>query len=94
MKIFVRLEAGHYPGVADFEVALPIEGAFVRDALVPLDWPSEDAGIAEMLCSPRATIERVMASRAEISKKLTPILARALMDAMGAKDTEMGYPKK
>ncbi len=71
-----------------------IEPWIVENAFVPIDRPSEDAdGLARMLCGDTVTIAATMKARGEIAKALAGALTDALLDAMGASDTRMGYPQ-
>ena len=67
----------------------------VYDTFQALDHPSPgaDSFTAAMFCTDTATVARVMKSRKDISKLLSRELTEALLDQMGAKDTEMGYEK-
>lgn len=68
--------------------------SIVYNTFGKLDFPSSSAGVFEkMLCTDSITIARVMKSRKDIAKMLSSMLTEALLDLMGAKDTEMGYEK-
>ena len=58
----------------------------------PIDFPSADAGIAMMFCTPDA--DRKLRERKELVADIAHILAIAMVDCLGARDTEMGYPKE
>lgn len=62
----------------------------VEDAFKSIDLPDFGAaGFDMFLCSDTVMVEATMKARNEIAKDLT----RTLLDAMGAGDTRMGYPK-
>lgn len=67
----------------------------VYDSFQPLDHPSPNADsfTATMLCTDAVTIKRVMKKRGDIADLISCELTEALLDQMGAKDTEMGYEK-
>ncbi len=58
----------------------------------PIDFPSADAGTAAVFCTPDA--DRKLRERKELIADLAHIFAVAMVDCLGAKDTEMGYPKE
>lgn len=91
-KIRVTLDLGY----GDFrEIEKELSESVVRTALVPLDLPSSTAdGFGRFLCSPEAEIRRVMRSREETARVLSRELTDAIVEAMGARDTEMGYPRE
>lgn len=65
----------------------------VENAFVPLGLPSLGAdSFSKMLCTDAATIQATMKSRSRIAKGLSERITEALLAAMGAGDTEMGYP--
>ena len=77
------------------EVRKAIGKEIVYDTFGSLDLPSPGAGaIEKMLCTDSVTIERRMRSRQQIAKGLSKAITEALLDLMGAQDTEMGYQKE
>lgn len=72
-----------------------LDGWIMKKAFIPLDRPSPHAdGFGRMLCSTEFQIAEVMKSRRDIAKMLSAQLTEALLDAMGAEDTYMGYYKE
>lgn len=63
-----------------------------RALLQPIDFPSADAGLAAMFCTPEA--DKKLLARHELAKHIAEVLGRALADALSDADTEMGYPKE
>lgn len=72
-----------------------LDGWIMQKVFIPLDLPSPRAdGFGRMLCSTEFQITEVMKSRRDIAKMLSEQLTEALLDAMGAEDTCMGYYKE
>lgn len=71
---------------------LPIALHEARQLFQPIDFPSDDAGLGALFCTPDA--ERKLLSRKKLITEISRIVAQQLADALGATDTEMGYPKK
>jgi hypothetical protein len=62
----------------------------IEDAIRDIDFPCVDAdAFGRFLCIDAVTVEATMKARHEIATALT----KALLDAMGAGDKRMGYPK-
>ncbi|MEW6186193.1 MAG: hypothetical protein AB1585_10695 [Thermodesulfobacteriota bacterium] len=76
-------------------VHLELTEEIVHAAREILDLPSPRAdAFGRYLCSSEYTIKRVMKERGRIAEILSAAITRALLDALGAKDMEMGYEKK
>jgi hypothetical protein len=76
------------------QVTKSLERWVVEDTFAQLDVPDVNAsGLSRMLCTHPDIIQRTMKSRNEIAKLLTDELLAALLDAMNAGDTRMGYPR-
>lgn len=91
--VSVHLQVAEYPSERDVTTRVNLDESLIYDAIQPLDFPSPDAGIAAMLCSDTVTIRRVTRSREEAAKIISKALTKALLDAMSARDTQMGYTK-
>lgn len=73
-------------------ITLPIDLYEARRLLRHIDFPSSDAGLAVMFCTPDA--ERKLMERKRVIAEIARVVAHAMADLLGAKDTEMGYPKE
>lgn len=73
-------------------ISLPIGIYEARQMFQSLDFPSTDAGLARRFCTPDA--ERKLMDRKRVIAEIAWIVARELAELLGAKDTEMGYPKE
>lgn len=73
-------------------VVLAVDIPTARQVMAPIDFASSDADAmtAALFCTPRANEK--LASRKEVADVISREVARALVDMMGLKDTEMGYP--
>jgi hypothetical protein len=66
----------------------------VEQTFCPIDLPDPSiSDVAAILCESSVKIESVMKTRNEIAERLSQTLTKLLLDAMGAKDTRMGYPQ-
>jgi hypothetical protein len=92
--VTVHLQAFEYPSESDATVQIALSESLIRSVMQPLDFPSPDAGLGALFCTNTVTIERVMQSREAAAKLISQALTKALLDAMGARDTQMGYPKR
>ena len=93
--IHVFIQPMNWPSRHDMEVKLPLDRALIERGYQTLDLPSPGAdGIDRMICSSSAKIVEVTKSRAIIADVLSKALTKAILEIMGANDTEMGYPKK
>jgi hypothetical protein len=80
-----------HPFDTGIAVTVPVDA--YRARLAPIDFPSVDAdALDRMLCTPGA--DRKLRDRRELVAALSHEVAKALADMLGAKDTEMGYPKE
>lgn len=71
-----------------------IDEMIVYDTFQAIDRPSPgaDAITAAFFCTDSVTIKRVMKKRTDIAKMISGEIVDALLEVMGASDTEMGYP--
>ena len=71
-----------------------LEFYIIEKAFLPIDWPSPHGrGFATFTCTPSTTIAEVTKDRSVIANALAEQITDALLDCMGASDTEMGYRK-
>jgi len=91
----VILEFGVGNRIQTREVVIPLSESLLRDIIVPLDLPSRGADplTAELCCSGKVQIQKVMVSRDRQTAVLSEALTRALVDIMASGDTVMGYHK-
>lgn len=76
----------------DFRVSVVVDIFAARKMLAPIDFPDSDPGLAVMFCTPGAELK--LRERKEVIASISKALATSLADAIGAKDTIMGYPKE
>lgn len=87
-KVTVMVDLDRSGRLVAVSMEMPIW--IVEDGFRGIDHPDPDAGVfSRMMCSDTVTIEATMKARHEIAQALT----KALLDAMGAGDTRMGYPQ-
>jgi hypothetical protein len=73
-------------------ITLPIGLFETRQMFQHIDFPSDDAGLAAMFCTPDA--ERKLMERKRVIAEIAHIVAHEMADLLGAKDTKMGYPEE
>lgn len=73
----------------ELAISRTLDTWLVENAFRPVDRPKAGVDVfSKMMCDSPVIIEATMRDRKTIAKLLTD----AILDAMGAKDTEMGYP--
>lgn len=93
MKPFIRVvvQPGAFPGRHDIDVAMPLPEELVFEAYRPVDIPSEDAGLAEIFCTPAWQRVHIMREREYAAKVISAAITKAVLDSMYARDTVMGH---
>lgn len=80
-----------HPFDTGIAVTVPVDA--YRAQIAPIDFPSVGAdALDRMLCTPGA--DRKLLNRRALIASLSHEVAKVLGDMLGAKDTEMGYPKE
>ncbi len=79
-------------GGSPIRVTRPISDELIRRTYQRLDFPSEDAGIAALLCTDPGTLRTVVKIRKDAAALIAKTVSRALLDTMESHDTLMGYP--
>lgn len=83
----------HPPGFGQARaVTVPIDLYEARKVFRSIDFPSADAGMAAIFCTPDAT--QKLKDRKTVVDLIANVVARELMKMIGDGDTEMGYPKR
>lgn len=91
-RITVILQVSKYPSSRDKTICLPLPRDLLYEALEQLDLPDINAhGFAQMLCTSALKIELVRETRENMAKSLSETITQALIKAMEADDTLMGY---
>jgi hypothetical protein len=92
MNPFIRvvIQPGRFPGPHDVDVALPLPEELVSEAYRPIDIPSENAGLAEIFCTPTVQRVHIMREREYAAKIISAAITKAVLDSMFARDTVMG----
>ena len=89
VRVTVEISPGDYR-----EVRKELGGTLVKDTFSHVDIPDVDAsGFGRMLCTNPVEIRRVMVARKDAAKMISVAITDALLDAMGVRDTEMGYKR-
>jgi hypothetical protein len=77
------------------ERTIELSGSMYKDAAQKIDKPSADArGSDFLLCTDTATINKVLKSRRELADMVSAAITKAILDHLGAHDTEMGYTRE
>ena len=81
-----------YPGDSR-EVWRELGDCLISESFRSIDRPSTNADpfTVALLCTEPAEIKRTMKTRKEIAALIADEITNALLDEMGARDTEMGY---
>ena len=91
--VYVRIQPREYASSDDRCVTVNLSHILLSETLCVLDFPDPNAGIAAMLYTNEATVERVTAMRRDAAELLSKTLTKATIAAFGQRDTRMGYPK-
>jgi len=90
--ITVTIQPGRHPTKYDARITFPLKEELVYGALERLDMPDVNApAYAQMICTSELKIRLVMAERERVANVIADEIIPALIEAMGANDTKMGY---
>lgn len=81
--ISVHIQPFHCPGRADVSIRVPMNVSMVREAWEAVDYPSADAGVADV----------IEVDRERIIRGVLSVMEDALRKSMESNDTLMGYSK-
>ena len=90
-NISVRIQIFEYPSDADVFFSLPIDESMVRRGWREIDFPTLDAGISEIFCTPNTIRETVEIDREKIAVYVCDAIKDHLMKSMESNDTIMGF---
>lgn len=91
--VHICIQLGHHPSDRDlaFDIMLP---GMMHEASQPIDYPTQDAGIAALLCTPPSERRTREAQRDFLAKNLAQILADRIMRVLASADMTMGYKRE
>lgn len=74
---------------------IELSKSMFKDAAQPIDFPSDAANLTDFLmCTDATTRNRVLKDRRVLAEMIAAAITSAMLDHLGANDTEMGYTRQ